>query len=56
VSEVPRYDLLGYDLMQALIAWLHGQKEIEGLQSDIRWIQTGEKSGWQNSTVKIVES
>ncbi len=56
VSEVPRYDLLGYDLMQALIAWLNGQKEIEGLQSDIRWIQTGEKSGWQNSTVKIVES
>ncbi len=56
VSEVPRYDLLGYDLMQALIAWLNGQKEIEGLQSDIRWIQIGEKSGWQNSTVKIVES
>ena len=56
VSEVPRYDLLGYDLMQALIAWLNGQKEIEGLQSDIRWIQTGEKSGWQNSTVKIVEN
>ena len=56
VSEVPRYDLLGYDLMQALIAWLNGQKEIEGLQSDIRWIQTGEKSGWQNSTVKIIEN
>ena len=56
VSEVPRYDLLGYDLMQALIAWLHGQKEIEGLQSDIRWIQTGEKSGWQNSTVKVIEN
>ncbi len=56
VSEVPRYDLLGYDLMQALIAWLHGQKEIEGLQSDIRWIQTGEKSGWQNSTVKIINN
>lgn len=56
VSEVPRYDLLGYDLMQALIAWLHGQKEIEGLQSDIRWIQTGEKSGWQNSTVKVIKN
>ena len=56
VSEVPRYDLLGYDLMQALIAWLNGQKEIEGLQSDIRWIQTGEKSGWQNSTVKIINN
>ena len=56
VSEVPRYDLLGYDLMQALIAWLNGQKEIEGLQSDIRWIQTGEKSGWQNSTVKVIEN
>ena len=56
VSEVPRYDLLGYDLMQALIAWLNGQKEIEGLQSDIRWIQTGEKSGWQNSTVKIIQN
>ncbi len=56
VSEVPRYDLLGYDLMQALIAWLNGQKEIEGLQSDIRWIQTGEKSGWQNSTVKVIQN
>ena len=56
VSEVPRYDLLGYDLMQALSAWLNGQKEIEGLQSDIRWIQTGEKSGWQNSTVKIIQN
>ena len=29
---------------------------IEGLQSDIRWIQTGEKSGWQNSSVKVIQN
>ena len=55
VSEVPRYDLLGYDLMQALIAWLNGTKETQGMQSDIRWIQTGENGGWQNGEIKIVE-
>ena len=55
VSEVPRYDLLGYDLMQALVAWLYGTKEKQGLQSDIRWIQTGENGGWQNGEIKVVE-
>ena len=54
VSETPRYDLLGYDLMQAMIAWLRGERELTGLQSPIRWIQVDE-GGWQNSAVKVME-
>jgi hypothetical protein len=54
VSEAPRYDLLGYDLMQALIGWLNGDKERVGLQSDIRWQQIKE-GGYQNAQVKVVE-
>lgn len=53
-GEAPRYDLLGYDLMNALIAWIDGQKAYNGLQSDIRWQQIGE-GGWQNSAVSIIE-
>ena len=55
VSESPRYDLLGYDLMHALVAWINGSKESKGLQTDIRWTQTG-KGGWQNASVKVVEN
>jgi len=55
VSEAPRYDLLGYDLMRATIGWLHGEKEMHGLQSDICWKQTGENGGYQNAEVRIVE-
>jgi len=54
VSEAPRYDLLGYDLMRTMIGWLHGEKERSGLQSKIRWTQAGE-GGWQNSAVGIIE-
>ena len=54
VSEAPRYDLLGYDLMRALIAWLNGEKEHHGLQSDIRWRQV-EDGGHQNAQVKVIE-
>ena len=54
VSEAPRYDLLGYDLMRALIAWLNGEKEHHGLQSDIRWLQV-EDGGHQNAQVKVIE-
>ena len=52
-SESPRYDLLGYDLTNALIAWLDGCQAYKGLQSDIRWTQIGE-GGWQNSAVSII--
>lgn len=54
VSETPRYDLLGYDLMKALVGWLHGERESIGLQSAIRWEQVGE-GGWQNAVVKVIE-
>jgi hypothetical protein len=36
-SEAPRYDLLGYDLMSAALAWLRGETAHEGLQSVIQW-------------------
>lgn len=61
VSESPRYDLLGYDLMQALVKWVESGKDIGnaarseilyGLQSDIRWIQDN-NGGWQNGMVEL---
>lgn len=54
VSESPRYDLLGYDLMKALTGWLNGEKELSGLQSAIRWQQVG-NGGFQNERVKVIE-
>lgn len=53
VSETPRYDQLGYDLMSALIAWLRGEKEYTGIQSNIRWQQIGQ-GGYQNACVQVV--
>lgn len=53
VSETPRYDLLGYDLMQALVAWLNGERQHTGLQSSIRWKQV-EHGGYQNACVQVV--
>ena len=53
VSETPRYDLIGYDLMKALIQWLNGEREAQGLQSNIRWQQM-EKGGYQNAAVQVV--
>ena len=56
VSEAPRYDLLGYDLMNALIQRAKGASgETAGLQSDIRWQQV-ENGGWQNANVKVIEN
>ena len=52
-NESPRYDWLGYDLMRALVGWLQGEKEQNGLQSAIRWRQVGE-GGWQNAGVKLI--
>ena len=53
VSELPRYDLLGYDLTRALIEWLHCKKESQGLQSDIQWKQI-DNGGYQNACVKVI--
>lgn len=52
-SDAPRFDLLGYDLMRALIGWLNGENETQGLQSVIRWTQVGE-GGWQNEEVRVI--
>ena len=53
VSESPRYDLLGYDLMRALIGWLQGEQETNGIQSVIQWKQV-QKGGFQNACVKVL--
>lgn len=53
VSETPRYDLLGYDLIQALVAWLQGKQQHTGLQSSIRWQQV-KHGGYQNTCVQVV--
>ena len=53
VSETPRYDLLGYDLMQTLVAWLHGEQQYTGLQSSIRWQQAAH-GGYQNACAEVV--
>jgi hypothetical protein len=56
VSEAPRYDLLGYDLMQALVKRIEaGSDTINGLQSDIRWIQVN-NGGYQNAQVGVIEN
>ena len=54
-GDVPRYDLLGYDLIRAMIEKEHGANEYYGLQSIIRWIQDGE-GGWQNAEVRVITS
>lgn len=54
VSVTPRYDQLGYDLMKMLVAYLHGQTAYNGLQSDIKFVRTGENGGWQNSHVTVI--
>lgn len=52
-SSLPRYDLLGYDLMRKLIAQLKG-KEYFGLQSDIRFEHVGEDGGAVNTQIQII--
>jgi len=57
VSETPRYDLLGYDLMREIIYVINGQpSENEGLQSPIYWEAESEADGWQNTYIHIVEN
>ena len=53
-TAIPRYDLLGYDMVNALIAWLNGQTQKEGIQSVVSWQQVGQ-GGCQNANVQIVE-
>ena len=53
-TDMPRFDLLGYDLMRTLVAWLRGEQETNGLQADIRWTQVDE-GGWQNTGIKVIE-
>ena len=55
VSDTPRYDLLGYDLMRALVGAVIGDElQVTGLQSDIHWVQMN-NGGYQNAQVRIVE-
>ena len=54
VSTKPRYDILGYDMIHAVVAWLRGEKQYKGLEADIQWVQAG-NGGWQNANVKVIE-
>jgi len=55
VSEAPRYDLLGYDLMNELVRLVTDQPSLPFLQSPIIWESTGEQDGWQNTQIQVVE-
>lgn len=55
VSDTPRYDLLGYDLMNAMLCRLNGRQTLSGLQSDIQWLRMTEEDGWQNINVQVIE-
>lgn len=48
----PRFDLLGYDLMRALVARLLGV-EYEGLQSSFEWVRI-ENGGVKNQHLEII--
>ena len=53
-SEHPRYDLLGYDLMQVLVQVVRGNSEpMNGLQSTIQWKQV-QQGGHQNACVGVI--
>lgn len=54
VSDAPRYDLLGYDLMNELIHLVTDAPSATPLQSPIVWEATSEEDGWQNTYVKVV--
>jgi len=55
VSESPRYDLLGYDLLNALVDRINGKSESIGLQSTILWQQI-DGGGYQNARLKVIEN
>lgn len=51
-TEMPRFDLLGYDLTCELVAYLRGT-EYHGLQSDVRFERISENGGWINTNIEI---
>lgn len=56
VSEMPRYDLLGYDLMREMICLIRkDENQHTSLQSPIVWESSSEQDGWQNTYIHIVE-
>ena len=56
VSEMPRYDLLGYDLMRELVRIVRKEESTHTpLQSPILWESRSEQDGWQNTYINIVE-
>lgn len=56
VSEMPRYDLLGYDLMREMIRLIRkDENQYTSLQSPIVWESSSEQDGWQNTYIHIVE-
>ena len=56
VSEMPRYDLLGYDLMREMISLiLKEENQHTSLQSPFVWESSSEQDGWQNTYINIVE-
>lgn len=52
-SIYPRYDLLGFDLTNYLIAWLRGD-ESHGVQSEIVFEQLPNNGGYINTHVQVV--
>ncbi len=56
VSEMPRYDLLGYDLMREMVQLIRKEENKHTpLQSPIVWESSSEQDGWQNTYINIVE-
>ena len=55
VSEAPRYDLLGYDLMNELVRLVTRQPGLPFLQSPITWESASEQDGWQNTQIQVIE-
>lgn len=54
-SKLPRYDLLGFDLMSELINIVTGISPKTYLQSNIRWEATSSEDGWTNTNIELVE-
>lgn len=51
-TDTPRFDLLGYDLMKELVAYLQGT-EYHGLQSDIHFEHISAEGGLVNTNIEI---
>lgn len=54
-SQLPRYDLLGHDLMSELIHIVTGTVSNTPLQSTIIWQAETPEDGWFNSNTSLVE-